>query len=310
MNIAIFGASSYLARDLIVSFSRQNNSTLDLYGRSVDQINDWLTVNSLETTYTALSYSAFNANLHYDAIINFVGIGDPAHALSMGASIFEITRQYDELALDYLKKHSNTKYIFLSSGAVYGHAFSEPVNENTPAFIDINHLVPTDFYGLAKLHAEAKHRCLIDFNIVDLRVFNYFSSTIDQQSRFFISDALRSVRRDEVLQTSTGNMYRDYLHPDDLYQLIHCALVTQNINQAMDCYTQAPIDKMTLLEELKTHFGLKYVCVASETTYGVNATGLKDHYYSLNKRAALIGYQPTRTSLACVIDGFRQLALG
>lgn len=307
MKIAIFGATSYLARDLIVSFSKQSNAMLDLYGRNVGPIHAWLDANSLRNKYSAFNYSAFNSDTHYDAIINFVGMGNPAQALVLGASIFEVTRQYDDLALAYLQNHTDTKYIFLSSGAVYGQAFSKPVTEDTNALININHLESTDFYGLAKLYAEAKHRSFPDLNIVDLRVFNYFSSTMDTTSRFLISDALRAIGNNEELKTSTGNIYRDYLHPDDLYQLINCVLATRKINQALDCYTKAPIDKMTMLEEMKSHFGLNYVCVDGDQSCSINATGLKDHYYSLNKRAGLIGYNPVRSSLECVLEASRQV---
>lgn len=96
-------------------------------------------------------------------------------------------------------------------------------------------------------------------------------------------------------------MHRDYFHPDDLYQLVKCVLSTNAINQAFDCCTGAPIDKMTLLNEMATHFGLKYACVANEHFCGVNATGLKEHYSSLNRRAELIGYKPTLTSLECIL---------
>ena len=301
MNIAIFGATSYLARDLIVSFSRNSHAKLDLYGRNAASIHSWLDAHSLANHYSASHYSAFNSNLNYDAIINFVGIGNPAQAILCSTSIFDVTQAYDDLALNYLQNHPDTKYIFLSSGAVYGQAFSEPVNENSTAYIDINNLTSTDYYGLAKLYAEAKHRNLTNLNIVDLRVFNYFSASMDVSARFFISDVLRAIREDTVLQTSTSNMYRDYLHPDDLYQLINCVLAANKINQSLDCYTKAPIDKMTLLDEMKIHFGLKYICTEQAQTFGVNATGLKDNYFSLNTRAALIGYKPTRTALECVL---------
>jgi hypothetical protein len=41
------------------------------------------------------------------------------------------------------------------------------------------------------LHAEAKHRALFNFSIVDVRVFNYFSHTQDMNARFLITDNLR-----------------------------------------------------------------------------------------------------------------------
>jgi nucleoside-diphosphate-sugar epimerase len=77
------------------------------------------------------------------------------------------------MVLGYLKLHKETKYIFLSSGAVYGGNYQKPVDENTVATIDINNLKSTDWYTLAKLYAEAKHRALSNFSIVDVRVFNW-----------------------------------------------------------------------------------------------------------------------------------------
>jgi hypothetical protein len=38
----------------------------------------------------------------------------------MGSDIFKITEKYDDMVLEYLKLHKETKYFFLSSGAVYG----------------------------------------------------------------------------------------------------------------------------------------------------------------------------------------------
>ena len=37
----------------------------------------------------------------------------------MGASIFDVTLKYDEMALDYVRQHPDCRYIFLSSGAAY-----------------------------------------------------------------------------------------------------------------------------------------------------------------------------------------------
>ena len=73
-------------------------------------------------------------------IINFVGIGDPTKVQKLGNAIFNITEKYDNMALDYIKKNTKTKYIFLSSGAVYGGNYQEPVDENTDAKVVINNL--------------------------------------------------------------------------------------------------------------------------------------------------------------------------
>ena len=40
----------------------------------------------------------------------------------------------------------------------------------------------------------------------------------------------------------------------------------------------------------------------TKETASVNATGIKPHYYSLNKRAADFGYQPDLTSLEGIMQ--------
>jgi nucleoside-diphosphate-sugar epimerase len=244
-------------------------------------------------------FAAFSTDEHFDAILNFVGVGDPAQAAAMGASIFDVTLKYDELALDYVRQHPECRYIFLSSGAAYGSSFDAPVDANTKAVIAINNLQPQDWYAVAKLHAECRHRALAHLPIVDIRVFNYFSHTQDMAARFLITDILRAIRDKTVLKTSASYMVRDYLHPSDFYGLVSAILASTATNAEVDCYSKAPIDKITLLATLQEKFGLQYEVV--QTAAGVNATGSKPHYYSLNKRAEDFGYRPVLTSLDGVL---------
>ena len=140
MNIAILGATSQIAQDLILSFSKCKDYDFSIFGRNVALLQKWINSESLSDKYQVQEYSEFANHQKYDVIINFVGIGDPIKAQKMGSNIFKITEQYDDMALDYVRCHKETKYIFLSSGAVYGGNYQEPVNKDTVAIIDINNL--------------------------------------------------------------------------------------------------------------------------------------------------------------------------
>lgn len=306
MRIAIFGATSHLAKDLILSFSHNTDHDLILYARHPMVVDNWLADHSLLERYQAVDFSAFGVGQHFDAILNFVGVGNPARAVAMGKSIFGITRQYDELVLEYLHKHSACRYFFLSSGAVYGGSFCVPVDESSTTQIAINNLLPQDWYGIAKLYAECQHRAFADLAIVDIRVFSYFSSTQDMAARFFISDTLRAIRSGEILETSAVNIVRDYLGAEDFYQLVDVLLSAGPTNDSVDCYTKAPVDKFSLLEALQNRHGLKYE-IPSKTKIGVNATGMKINYYSRNVKAARFGYVPRWDSLEIVLDGMSSI---
>ena len=295
MRIAILGATSQIAKDLVLSFVAQSSHELVLYARRPEVVSQWLARVGLSERYTVADFAAFSAEEYFDAILNFVGVGNPARTAAMGASIFDITLKYDEMALGYVRTHPQCRYLFLSSGAAYGSNFETPADADTKATIDINHLQPQDWYGVAKLHAECRHRALAPLPIVDIRVFNYFSHTQDMEARFLITDIVRAIRDKAVLKISADHMARDYIGPDDFYQLVNAILTSPASNVVMDCYSKAPIHKPTLLAAMQEKFGLQYELVKSDS--GVNATGAKPCYYSVDKRAESFGYVPRNTSL-------------
>lgn len=308
MRIAILGATSQIAKDLVRSFEVQNNYELVLYARRPDAVSLWLASMQLESRYTVADFAGFTTDKHFDAILNFVGVGDPAQAAAMGANIFDVTHHYDEMALNYLRDHPECRYIFLSSGAAYGSRFDAPADENTKAIIDINNLQPQDWYSVAKLYAESRHRSLTHMPIVDVRVFNYFSRNQDMDAGFLITDIVRALRAKTLLKTSSAFMVRDYLHPSDFYRLIEGVLTSSPTNLAVDCYTKAPIEKSILLESIQQQFGLRYQ--ADKASEGINATGYKPYYYSLSRQAEKFGYIPSMTSLEGVFLELRNIIPG
>jgi nucleoside-diphosphate-sugar epimerase len=300
MKIAVLGATSQIAKDLVLSFAAFSDHELVLFARRPDVVHEWLANAGIGGRYLALDFAEFTTKYRFDAIFNFVGVGDPAQAAAMGAAIFDVTLQYDELALSYLKRYPTCRYIFLSSGAAYGASFDAPVDANTKASIAINNLLPQDWYAVAKLHAECRHRSLSHFPITDIRVFNYFSHTQDLSGRFLITDILRAIRDDAVFLTSAEDVVRDFLHPFDFYSLVNALLSAPCANSVVDCYSRAPINKSVLLLTMQQSFGLRYEIKLTEA--GVNATGNKPHYYSLNRHAASFGYQPVFTSLEGILE--------
>ena len=292
--IAILGATSQIARDLIVSLAAAGEKNLHLFARRPDDVKKWLISNGLANRYPVDDFAAFGKH-DFDAIINFVGVGNPVQTVALGNAIFDITLQFDQMALDYLRAHTACRYLFLSSGAVYGSSFKEPATRDTPALVAINNLSPQEWYGAAKLHAECRHRAHPDLNIFDIRVFNYFSRTQDISARFLITDILRAIRDKSVLMTSPDHIMRDFMHPSDFHKLANALLSAPATNAAVDCYSRAPIDKLNLLKAMRDKFGLRYEI--AEAQAGVNATGGKPCYYSLNTRAADFGYLPGLTSL-------------
>ena len=128
-----------------------------------------------------------------------------------------------------------------------------------------------------------------------VRVFYYVSSDIDMNSRFLITDALRSIRENQVMKTDDKNITRDYIGPKDLHQLIIKLVKNDFLNTSVDCFTKDPADKFSILELMKSQFGLKYEIINSNS--GINAYGSRDNYFSVNYKANSFGYEPSLSSL-------------
>lgn len=301
MHIAILGATSQIARDFVGISVAAGENVFSLYARRPDAVQRWAQLSSLDPDCIVAvgGFESFGKRGTYDAVINFVGVGDPATAQQMGASILDITLDFDSLALRYVKAHPSTRYLFLSSGAAYGSDFQQPATDQTRTSFDINHLQAQDWYGASKFHAECRHRALADLPIVDLRVFSYFSRAQDLSARFLISDVLRAIRDDTVMRTSMDTLVRDFLHPTDFARLAQALMQAPPSNAAVDAYTLAPTTKPELLTAMQQRFGLKYESVQEFSA--LNATGRKSHYYSLNRRAQEFGYQPKLSSLDGVL---------
>ncbi len=295
MRIAILGATSQIAMDLIKSISEAGNHELYLYARRTVALKPAPSDRARAAIRYMGNYASFGTNIEFDALINFVGVGNPAAAIRMGADIFDITLQFDQLALDYVRRHPRCRYIFLSSGAAYGSDFSKPAERDTSATIPINRFTPQDWYGAAKLHAECRHRAYHDLPIIDIRLFNYFSASQNLDARFLICDIMRSIRERTLLKTSTENIIRDYLHPSDFYRLVEAILSSRPANDVIDGYSRAPIDKLSLLNQMQNYFNLNFEL--HETKTGINSTGSKPNYYSLNNRASEFNYTPTLSSI-------------
>jgi nucleoside-diphosphate-sugar epimerase len=308
MKLAILGATSQIAKDLISLFSLEPEISLSLFARNQSGLNDWLLRKSCTSRLNAESYADFEAAPRgsFDMVLNFVGSGNPALTASLGKEIWDITQQFDAMALSYIDKDPACRYIFISSGAIFGGDFSKPVTADTGACVLPNSIHPDAWYGLAKLNAEISHRRYHSQAIVDVRVFNYFSHTSDIHARFLITDALRSIQTKTTFRTTKSNIWRDYVGPLEIAQIVKKVINSPPQNVAIDCFSKSPIDKISVLKCLQDELCLRYEFVDGST--GLSATGNKTHYYSKSRLASQIfGYLPESTALEIVIEESQKL---
>lgn len=337
--IAILGATGYIGKSLVNEFLQANSGKGDqkdqadqiyLYVRSKEKLQkfiDSLKLESLEG-YQILDIENFGEE-KYDVIINCVGISSPATLKEKPFEIIKLTEEFDNKILNFLEKNPETLYINLSSGAAYGQNATMPVNDETPSVININDIKNSNLYSLAKIYSEAKHRSLKEFNIIDLRVFAFFSQFVDLEGGFLMSEIAKCLVEDKVFKTTSTDIVRDFIGPEDLYNIILCLInnssvnddsdnsggakkVFENIkNDVFDVVSKAPVTKLELIDFLQIKYNLK-VDIANPESGSLagqsqSATGNKNSYYSQSKKLSKIGFVPKYSSIECIDRELKKL---
>jgi nucleoside-diphosphate-sugar epimerase len=298
--IAISGATSHIAKGLIHHFTSAGEVRLFLFARDVKPLHRFLKdIGALESGDLTI-YQGYQEFLEYsyDVIINCVGLGTVSEEPHVYTSFFMVTEEFDNLIMSYLIKSPRTCYINFSSGAVYGNNYLEPSNRDSLNKIRVNRISRDDYFTIAKLNSEAKHRAFENLNIIDIRVFSYFSRFIDLEGKYFMTELLNALVHKKVFYTNSQDMVRDYIHPEDLLALINKCIGSKAMNTSFDAYSLQPVRKTEILEFFASEYNLKYRIRESSTHHTV--TGQKTIYYSLYQKAGELGYQPCLTSLETI----------
>src|SRR5262245_5101035 len=144
--VAVLGATSHIARDFIRTAHEAHGLDFALYARRPEAVAEFVATHELPRHWSIANLADFPADdrghtSEFGGIFDFIGFGDPAKAQGMGATIFSATFNSDQQALNYIQRHPEIPYIFMSSGAVYGD-YRAPVTAESVALVPINSLTP------------------------------------------------------------------------------------------------------------------------------------------------------------------------
>ncbi|MFA6129523.1 MAG: NAD-dependent epimerase/dehydratase family protein [Candidatus Omnitrophota bacterium] len=281
--IAILGATSHIAKGLILNFRQSKENELFLFARSPNKVREFLKDNGAPLNRHISEFKYFQRT-EYDVVINCVGLGTPVKVKEANAEVFRLTEEFDNIALEYLHRHPKTLYINFSSGAVYS--------------VSVDEIKPEHYYGIAKLHQEAKHRALGEFNIVDIRLFSYFSRFIEMDSGYFLTELIKSLKKKKAFITNSCDFTRDFIASSDLFNLICLIIKARPFNGVFDAYSSKPVSKFKLLDYFVKNHSLKYII--NQKLKLVCPTGIKIRYCPDSRKAERLGYKPRFSSMEAV----------
>ena len=298
-NISILGATGHIGKNLSIYFGKDKNFELFLFARDEKKLEKILAQYESKNNFSIRKYDEFNDS-RYDAVINCVGLSNPADIAVAEEESLETTETFDVLTLEYLKNFPKTKLINFSSGAVYGGQFSSPIKYTTLIDKNFNYMNIKSNYALATIRSEIKHRTLKNLNIIDLRLFSFFSRFINLDAKFLMCEMISSIMQNKKFLTDETDIYRDYIHPKDLFSYVKKCICKDSLNDVFDLRSKKPIGKFELLNFLKEKYGLQY-----EIDSGVklsNPTGFKRNYYSESRKVESLGHKPEYSSMDTILD--------
>ena len=306
--IAILGVTGYVGRSLLREFFLENKKhKLFLFSRSKEKLHTHIPEVPKKVEYSIHSYEEFHKE-EYDVIINCTGVSSNPDTQKNPYELFKVAEDVDNLIIEYLYRHATALYINISSGVVYGNNFEKSVDEKSITTLPPGFSQGGEPYAITKINAEAKHRALSMFNIVDIRVFGFFGSLVDTDSPFLMSEIVKSLRDKKVFITNKSNIIRDYVSAQDLLVFIKCIIKKGTMNDYFDIYSKKPISKFELLEALTKKYKLVYA-VTKEKAIGRKIIA-KNAYFSKSKKATkILDYKPERTSLQAILGELERMKL-
>ena len=208
MNILIIGASGFIGNAVLDHFSVNYSVTgIDRVGNGAKNI---LEAGDFKNTADLISKNRF------DLIINCAGSSNVSQSVHDPQHDFELNTVLVQQLLCAIKDHSpKTKFITISSAAVYGNPSTLPIKEN-----DLPK--PLSPYGLHKLVSEelvSHYSRIYQLQTLSVRIFSAYGTGLKRQFFYDLYTKFRN-NPNEIELAGTGNESRDFIFITDIAEAL------------------------------------------------------------------------------------------
>lgn len=232
----------------------------------------------------------------FDVCVNAAGSSGVSFSIQEPEKDYELNVGIVRKLLIAIKEHSpKTKFIHLSSAAVYGNPKSLPIKESAPT----NPISP---YGHHKLQAEeicAEFHKEYAIQTISLRIFSVYGPGLRKQ--LFWDIYQKSILSNKLELYGTGKETRDYIFIEDLLSAI--GLIIEKSEFKNDVINVANGIEVTIKEA--AHILIKELGSGNKISFnGENRKGDPLNWRADNSKLKELGYKPTRD----IESGLSQLA--
>ena len=238
MNLLIFGGTGFLGKAFLRNLLSDNSfSSITIFTRSSSNFID----KSPEL------YQILSSRIEIDFINGDTEKFDTfpsdkrfTHVLHMAAEStngydLDITEKYQNIyistlnILKFIKKQSISKFVYVSSGGVYGN-FTKPVSENSK--LDLSLVSKNESYSVFKLVSEHLVHIFCTENNLDYviaRAFSFYGQDLPLLNHFVIGNFLQDILSGNEISIHTkDDVVRSFMHQEDLARALLILLLNKN----------------------------------------------------------------------------------
>ena len=233
--VIITGANGFIGRSLVKKLLECSTSViaLDLDNNFVGPVEanyqnnfSYLSGALTENLDTALEVKKSKRKLK-SALFHLSGMSSVDQCKSQPDKAYEVNTFQTLFVLDRCKNNNVGKFIFPSTGQVYGDQLFEPANER-------QQLSPASIYASTKLAAEIIIQSYIKNYAMDciiLRMANVYGPNSNTKS--IIGTLIQHIKKKEIIQIHDNTPVRDFIYIDDIIDGLICALQLEKSEESI-----------------------------------------------------------------------------
>lgn len=220
--ILITGATGLIGSRLVYMLMSINENSFIVYaaGRNIERAKRLFSKYLDNPLFHFLHFDvseAFDFNIDFDFVIDSAGMSSPALYKSNPVEVMESNILGVKNLLDYGKKHNLKKFVYVSSGEIYGEGDGRIFSEEYSGYI--NPLQSRSCYPIAKRASEtlcAAYSKEYGIDVSIARPCHVYGPTLNSyDNRVYAQFIQNALKNENIVLKSKGEQFRSWIYVDD-----------------------------------------------------------------------------------------------
>lgn len=296
-NILVTGATGLIGGCLVDTLMNNPQKDYNVYASGRDnRIGDRFACYASDEAFHILIYDVFSpldCNIRFDFIIHAASYASPSSFIENPVEIIKANVYGVDHLLEYGLKHKMKRFLYISSGEVYGECNSEVLKEEDSGYVDC--LKPRSCYPASKRAAEALCISYIEeygIDAVIARPCHVFGPNFTNKDNRVYAQFIRNVLDDsDIIMKSSGEQFRSWCYVVDCVSALIYILLKGKTGQAYNIADKNATIAIKELAELIAEIGgnsVKMIVPRESESKGYNV--VKRSVFSTEKLESLGWY--------------------